>query len=232
MKLISAIISLLAATALTGCGPSFQTAHQADPSLQTNTYGKRIGLAASYRKSASESSMNALTRMNESSTRTIAKQFFTNPSLGAVLNGKIIEVDEENVLGKDRPLVLYYNAIAENPSFKVAINPEAVKAELAKNEVDCLLLFSTGQVSESETKVNWTKFAEFGLRMATAATGGMATTAGGGDFTSGSMKQQGMMLYTCGDKVLYLGGASGDATAQPWRKTQELFMDTVNGKQK
>jgi hypothetical protein len=210
------LLTVLAVFFVAGCGPSVKTAYQADKSLTSNFAGIKVGISVTYPRSSDTRETDFLYEDGKKATTREAERFFKNFKLDGRVSGKVVQVNEESIFGKGRPLIAIYPILAEDRNVVVATDLAQVKEELTKNDIDCLILFTAGMLSKSDNSINWTKFGEFGFRMASAVAGGLSTASSSSGFTgSGSFIKQSMIYYTCGEKTLYLGGTRGEMAADP-----------------
>lgn len=221
------IAIFVSAVLLTGCSASLKSVKSSDPALQSNFQGKKIGASAAY--------MQFDDRTGKMEYDKSAKWLEGNIDLWMYEKKqgvKIVQIDESSILGPNRPLLGFYPYINETGKNDFKFQAEQIKAALEQNGIDCLLLLTGGTVEPASDEVNYFKFAEFGVRMASAITTRTSTVASDSKFTkSGQSIQRGMVFYTCGgEKPLFIGGVEGPKDQLPLQKAIYLLADTALNK--
>lgn len=207
-----------------GCSSSLKSVQIADPTLANNFQGKKIGASVAY--------MDINDKDGKMVYAKSAKWLESNIDLWMYENKqsvKIIQVDESSILGADRPLLAFYPYINEDSKNDFKFSSEQIKSTLEKNGIDCLLLFSGGTIEDASDGLNYFKFAEFGLRMASAVVTHTSGVASNSKFTTnGQSTLRGMVFYTCGgERPLFIGGVQGLKDQSPLQKTIHLLADAA-----
>jgi hypothetical protein len=205
-----------------------------DSELVNNFTGKRIGVSVSHlQESDGNMEHDATSKESEKS----AEDWMNLNKI----NGKIVKVSEDIIPG-DQPLLFQFDLLKENNNATFKYSDEAsevIRSELANNEIECLLLFSSGRVGHTESKksTNVLQYIPLAARMLVAILGHTAVPGSAWDntvtTTPGEPIFRVVIYYTCGgDRTLYLGGVEALKSSFPSILSYQAFTNAALGKMK
>lgn len=224
------LFMVVAATA--GCSASIKTVQQSDPELTNNFAGKRIGVSVSHLQEGSDG------KLAYDASVSVYEDNATTWMADNKINGKIVRVGEGSILGDDHQLIQFFDVLHEDEKADIAFSSDAIKKELLKNDIDCLLMYSSAVVEDAgPTSKTAVQALLLGGRLVTSALGGAAGAGPKWDNSTSTNPNDSIMrvmvYYTCGSaKPLYLGGVDAPRKMDPTSIACQSFIDSAAGKNK